>query len=211
MIMDDYFGYSDGCFETFSKESEAVEFCEAELDEHRGEPWPDETMNICYGRILGGTQVTKRIDVSKMSDEEMEEQDLRVPADCTFYEEREILPRWPSGDLRELGRPKDYPQWDQYHGGGTILSKTTSFGALVSECAQHRLNFLEVVQILAWGGTVIGLNGEIKAVKYHCPGCMEEVDPNCCWCGLDPESHTMLENHGFVAMGCNCHREKKES
>ena len=87
-----YFAYHDCQFETFETEQEAIDWCEAELDYCRGEAWPEETMNICYGKISGGTQVTKEVDCIDKSPEELEGLGLDLPADCTIYQERKILP-----------------------------------------------------------------------------------------------------------------------
>jgi hypothetical protein len=39
-----------------------------------------------------------------------------------------------------------------------------------------------------------------------CPSCHNEIDPDCCHCGVELARHRG-EEHGFVPMGCDCGRE----
>lgn len=41
-----------------------------------------------------------------------------------------------------------------------------------------------------------------------CDGCGAYVDPSVCWCGATHDQHGLSENHGFVPMGCECHRDR---
>lgn len=40
-----------------------------------------------------------------------------------------------------------------------------------------------------------------------CPGCKQEIDPECCWCG--DGKHSNVE-HRFVPFGCNCFRSQAQ-
>lgn len=37
-----------------------------------------------------------------------------------------------------------------------------------------------------------------------CPRCLNEIDPECCWCGDPMKGHTA--EHFAVPMGCDCLR-----
>ena len=87
---ENYFAFVDCEMNLVGTESEAIAMAESWLDDERGGPWSDESLNIIYGKVLGGTKVTERIDIDEMTDEQKEE--LMVPSDCTVYEERKILP-----------------------------------------------------------------------------------------------------------------------
>lgn len=45
----------------------------------------------------------------------------------------------------------------------------------------------------------------------RCDGCGAKVDPGVCWCGSTLAEHGPSENHGFVPLGCECHRDKGKS
>jgi len=42
-----------------------------------------------------------------------------------------------------------------------------------------------------------------------CPGCHQEIDPDCCGCGDSKEYHASAYNagHPFIPMGCDCYRD----
>lgn len=42
----------------------------------------------------------------------------------------------------------------------------------------------------------------------RCDGCGAPIDPSVCWCGATCEDHGPFENHGFVPLGCECHRDR---
>lgn len=39
-----------------------------------------------------------------------------------------------------------------------------------------------------------------------CPGCGNEIDPDCCGCGDPREGHSLYAGHPFIPMGCDCYR-----
>ncbi len=43
--------------------------------------------------------------------------------------------------------------------------------------------------------------------RETCPGCGNEIDPDCCGCGSPMDGHTMLDGHSPVPMGCDCMRD----
>jgi len=50
--------------------------------------------------------------------------------------------------------------------------------------------------------------GHIKD-RPVCPGCGNEIDPDCCGCGDYKEGHdAMWLGHSFVPMGCDCMRDR---
>lgn len=85
-----FFGYGDCTFETFETEEHARKWCDLWLDEERGGTWSEESMNVRYGEILGGTVVTEFIEATDENREELEERGL--PSDCYAFEQRKILP-----------------------------------------------------------------------------------------------------------------------
>ena len=41
--------------------------------------------------------------------------------------------------------------------------------------------------------------------RIACPGCGNDIDPDCCWCGTAEKDHdSWHEGHTFVSMGCTC-------
>lgn len=49
-------------------------------------------------------------------------------------------------------------------------------------------------------------NSEHVIICEKCGGYIE--DPELCWCGDFKESHTYVQDHMFVPMGCTCHFNK---
>lgn len=37
-----------------------------------------------------------------------------------------------------------------------------------------------------------------------CPGCLHEIDPECCHCGSPMNTHGWYDGHSGVPMGCTC-------
>lgn len=70
--------------------------------------------------------------------------------------------------LDPMPPPRKSVNWDDYHGGGSILNGYTTVRNVASECESHNLSDYvakEVWRIVSSGGEVIILNGEIKAVR----------------------------------------------
>lgn len=42
----------------------------------------------------------------------------------------------------------------------------------------------------------------------ECPYCNQPILSDTCYCGVSREEHTLLDNHLFVPMGCDCFRER---
>lgn len=63
-----------------------------------------------------------------------------------------------------------YPHWNDYHGGGSVLHSTTPKEARVSELTSHKLlgqNYVDALSVLNLGGSVIVLNGQLRAIKFN--------------------------------------------
>ncbi|HMG21754.1 MAG TPA: hypothetical protein VK607_10570 [Kofleriaceae bacterium] len=54
---------------------------------------------------------------------------------------------------------------------------------------------------------------EQEAEAVVCPGCRKEIDPETCGCGSHRRNHwsPMEDGHGFVPIGCDCHRPRPEA
>jgi hypothetical protein len=51
--------------------------------------------------------------------------------------------------------------------------------------------------------------GAQRPEPVFCPGCGNEIDPDCCGCGEMREGHNAWWlGHGFVAIGCDCLRSE---
>ena len=57
---------------------------------------------------------------------------------------------------------------------------------------------------------VVGAAAQRLAPVDRCRWCKNEIDPDCCWCGVGPEDHGVYDNHPFVPMGCDCGRVSKK-
>lgn len=44
-----------------------------------------------------------------------------------------------------------------------------------------------------------------------CRGCNQEIDPETCGCGSGKDGHGTYDGHGFIPMGCDCHRSPVEA
>ena len=58
-----------------------------------------------------------------------------------------------------------YPIWEDYEGGGSILTKYTTLENVISECKVHDISYEEISKLIKDNNDVIILSGEIKAVR----------------------------------------------
>ena len=66
-------------------------------------------------------------------------------------------------------------------------------------------HYTEYRDLLKRIDATLGTTVQPAAARPVCPGCNQEIDPDCCYCGDGPGAHKGAWGHSYVPMGCNCH------
>lgn len=95
-MTDQFFSYDGQNFETHNTEQEARDAAEDALEFFRGEAsdgWDDESMHVCWGRLMQSVQVTK---------ERPAEPDDNMPEGIETYQRRELVDVNPETDFERV-------------------------------------------------------------------------------------------------------------